>query len=88
MVGDGRACSGGIWRWRLTLLSSSLADLGGETSLDGGDGATGAAGVASDEVESVLTLIELGVWGAAGLAGDVFDYDNELAEVKQRADED
>ena len=56
------------------MLSSSLADLGRETSLDGGDGTARAAGVAGDEVESVFTLVEFGIRRAAGLAGDVFDW--------------
>lgn len=55
------------------MLSSSLADLGGKTSLDGSDGTPGAARVASNKVKSVFTLVELGVGGAAGFAGDVFD---------------
>lgn len=57
----------------LALLSSSLADLGRETSLDGSDGTAGAARVAGDEVESVFSLVELGIRGAASLAGDIFD---------------
>jgi hypothetical protein len=51
----------------------SLADLGGETSLDGSDGTSGTAAVAGDEVQSVLTLVELGIGAAAGLASNVFD---------------
>ena len=58
---------------RLTLLPLALADLGRETSLDGGDGTPGTARVAGDKVKSVLSLVEFGVWGAAGLAGNVFD---------------
>lgn len=58
---------------RLTLLPSALADLGGETSLDGSDGTPGAARVACNEIKTVLTLVELGVRGAAGLTSDVFD---------------
>lgn len=45
----------------LTLHLSPLADLGGETSLDGSDTATRSAVVAGDEVETILTLVELGV---------------------------
>jgi hypothetical protein len=51
----------------------SLADLGGETSLDGSDGTSGTAAVAGDEVQSVLTLVELSIGAAAGLASNVFD---------------
>lgn len=58
---------------RLNLHLLSLADLGGETSLDGGDGTTGAAVVAGDKVQTVLGLVELGIGRLAGLAGDVFD---------------
>ena len=54
--------------------SLSLANLCGETGLDGSNGTSGAAAVAGDEVESVLSLVELGIGAAAGLAGDVFDY--------------
>lgn len=64
-------------RTGLTLLSSSLADLGGETSLDGGDGTARSTGVAGDEVESVFTLVEFGIRRTAGLAGDVFDWGKE-----------
>ena len=59
---------------RLSLLSLSLADLGRETGLDGGDGSSGAARVARHEVETVLTLVQLGVRATAGLARDVFHY--------------
>lgn len=62
--------------WRASGLldhSLSLADLGRETGLDGGDGTSGTAAVAGDEVQSVLTLVELGIGAAAGLASDVFD---------------
>lgn len=55
------------------MHSLTLADLCGETALDGGDGSAGAARVAGDEVEAVFSLVELGVGGAAGLACDVFD---------------
>ena len=58
----------------LTLDSLSLADLGGETSLDGCDGPSGTARVAGDEVESVLALVELRVGRAAGFAGNIFHY--------------
>jgi hypothetical protein len=58
---------------RLSLLSSALADLGRETSLDGRDGTSGTARVAGDEVETVLTLVELCIRRAAGLASNVLD---------------
>jgi hypothetical protein len=58
---------------RLSLLSSALADLGRETSLDGRDGTSGTARVAGDEVQTVLTLVELCIRRAAGLASNVFD---------------
>lgn len=58
---------------RLTLLPSALADLSGETSLDGSDGTSGAARVACDEVETVLSLVEFGIGGAASFASYVFD---------------
>lgn len=58
---------------RLSLLSSSLADLGRETSLDSSDGTSGTARVASDKVKSVLSLVEFGVRRTASFAGDVFD---------------
>jgi len=54
--------------YTLTLLSATLADLGGETGLDGSDTTSGLAFVAGDEVETVFTLVEFRVWGAAGLA--------------------
>lgn len=60
----------------LSLHLSSLADLGGETSLDGRDGATGAAVVAGDKVQTVFTLAELCVGRLASFAGDVLDYKN------------
>merc|ERR1711939_963697 len=62
-----------ILNMRLSLLSLSLADLGRETGLDGGDGSPGAARVARHEVETVLTLVQLGVRATAGLASDVFN---------------
>ena len=58
----------------LSLHLSSLADLGGETSLDGRDGATRAAVVAGDEVQTVFTLAELCVGRLASFAGDVLDW--------------
>ena len=57
----------------LSLLSSALADLGRETSLDGSDGTSGTARVAGDEVETVLTLVELCIRRAASLASNVLD---------------
>lgn len=58
---------------RLTLLSPSLADLGGETRLDSRHGSSRAAAVAGNEVETVLSLGKVGVRRAARLAGHVFD---------------
>lgn len=58
----------------LTLLPATLADLGGETGLDGRDTTSGTAFVAGDEVETVFSLVEFCVWGSAGLAGDIFHY--------------
>lgn len=58
----------------LTLHLLSLADLGGETGLDGGDGPAGSARVASDEVETVLSLVEFGIRRSARFAGNVLDY--------------
>lgn len=74
-VGSGR---GSIERKRrsrscLALHLSSLADLGGETSLDSGNTSSGTAVVAGDEVKAVLTLVEFGVRGFAGLAGNILD---------------
>lgn len=45
----------------LTLHLLSLADLGRETGLDGGDGTARTARVAGDEVETVLSLVQLGI---------------------------
>lgn len=58
----------------LALHLSSLADLGRETSLDGGDTASGAAVVAGDEIQTVLSLVEVCVGGLARLACYVLDY--------------
>lgn len=57
----------------LTLHLLSLADLGGETSLNCGDTASRAAVVACDKVETILTLAEFGVGRLARLAGHVLD---------------
>ena len=43
----------------LALHLLSLADLGRETDLDGGDGTTGSARVASNEAETVLYIESL-----------------------------
>lgn len=59
---------------RLALHLSSLSDLGGETSLDGGDTSSGSAVVACDEVQTVLALAELRVGGLAGFTRHVFDW--------------
>jgi hypothetical protein len=59
--------------FRLSLLSSALADLGRETGLDGRDGTSGTARVAGDEVQTVLTLVELCIRRAAGLASNILD---------------
>ena len=56
----------------LALLSASLADLSGETSLDGSNTATRSTGVASNEVQSVFSLVEFSVWRPARLAGNIF----------------
>lgn len=65
----------------------SAADLGTETSLDGGDGATRTTGVAGKEVQTVLSLAELGIGAATGLASDVLDniLDCLLAHVPHEA---
>lgn len=65
----------------------SAADLGTETSLDGGDGARRTTGVAGKEVQTVLSLAELGIGAAAGLASDVLDniLDCSLARVPHEA---
>jgi hypothetical protein len=59
--------------FRLSLLSSALADLGRETGLDGRNGTSGTARVAGDEVKTVLTLVELCIRRTAGLASNVLD---------------
>lgn len=74
-VGNGRGSIGRKRRsWSSSALHlSSLADLGGETSLDSGNTSSGAAVVTGDEVKTVLTLVEFGIGGFAGLAGDILD---------------
>jgi hypothetical protein len=56
----------------LTLLSASLSDLCGETSLDGRDTSSRTAGIASNEVQSVLSLVKFRIWRSTGFAGDIF----------------
>lgn len=64
-----------VLRGRLTLLSSALSDLGGETGLDSGDGTAGATAVASNEQQTVFSFVEFGGWGTAGFAGYIFHCD-------------
>lgn len=56
----------------LTLLSSSLSDLGTETGFDGSDWTSRSTGVAGDEEQSVLSLVEFRVGGSTCFAGHIF----------------